>query len=170
MEKATFLLVGFSCAPWIFLLLKLKRLTLCMLIRKSLSVYSKSTYDSLVWLGIFDLSKLLKNIRLPIIVFWKSWPVTGHVATDYANFLLCLRLRRNHTSSIQLRARNSIVIYLSIMNITALQNCLNWRLICDMAQAKLMLCFHCRFSKLSWSADHSGTNVLKLDMKWTQSN
>ena len=28
----------------------------------SLSVYSKSTYDSLVWLGFFDLSKLLKKI------------------------------------------------------------------------------------------------------------
>ena len=27
----------------------------------SLSVYSKSTYDSLVWLGFFDLSKLLKK-------------------------------------------------------------------------------------------------------------
>ena len=28
----------------------------------SLSVYSKSTYDSLVWLGLIDLSKLLKKI------------------------------------------------------------------------------------------------------------
>ena len=28
----------------------------------SLPVYSKSTYDSLVWLGCFDLSKLLKRI------------------------------------------------------------------------------------------------------------
>ena len=27
----------------------------------SLSVYSKSTYDSLVWLRFFDLSKLLKK-------------------------------------------------------------------------------------------------------------
>ena len=29
----------------------------------SLSVYSKSMYDSLVWLGFFDLSKLLKKYR-----------------------------------------------------------------------------------------------------------
>ena len=34
----------------------------------SLSVYSESTYDSLVGLGFFDLSKLLKkNIRLSVI-------------------------------------------------------------------------------------------------------
>ena len=30
----------------------------------SRSVYSKSTYDSLVWLGFFDLSKLLKKISV----------------------------------------------------------------------------------------------------------
>ena len=34
----------------------------------SFSVYSKSTYDSLVWLGFFDLSKLFKKISdLPVI-------------------------------------------------------------------------------------------------------
>ena len=41
-----------------FFSLKLKRLQ-----KLSLSVYSKSTYDSLVWLGFFDLSKLLKKHR-----------------------------------------------------------------------------------------------------------
>ena len=30
----------------------------------SFSVYSKSTYDSFVWLGFFDLSNVLKNIGL----------------------------------------------------------------------------------------------------------
>ena len=35
----------------------------------SFSVFSKSTYDSLVWLGFFDLSKLLKK---------KYWTV-GHL-------------------------------------------------------------------------------------------
>ena len=62
----------------------------------SLSVYSKSTYDSLVWLRFFDLSKLLEKKKkyrtAGHLVFWKSWPVTGHIAEAFhifeANFLL----------------------------------------------------------------------------------
>ena len=34
----------------------------------SFSVYSKSTYDSLVWLGFFDLSKLFKNISDLLVI------------------------------------------------------------------------------------------------------
>ena len=53
----------------------------------SLSVYSKSTYDSLVWLGFFDLSKLFKKYRTAgHLVFWKSWPVTGHIAAAFIIF------------------------------------------------------------------------------------
>ena len=84
----------------------------------SLSVYSKPTYDGLVWLGFFDLSKLLKKISdcRPFSVL--------KISTGY----------RPYSSSLELRATSPKFMYhiYQKLNITALQNCLNWCLIRDM--------------------------------------
>ena len=44
----------------------------------SFSVFSKSTYDSLVWLGFFDLSKLLKKKILDCWSFSVLKILTGY--------------------------------------------------------------------------------------------
>ena len=70
----------------------------------SLSVYSKSTYDSLVWLRFFDLSKLLKKIS-DCRSFSVLKILTGY--RPYSRSLYCFPskfpsvLRGNHTMSIR---------------------------------------------------------------------
>ena len=68
------------------------------------------------------------------LVFWKSWPVTGHIAAAFtifqANFSSVLR--GNHTSSISYGPEIYVSCIYQKLNITALQNCLNWCLIRDM--------------------------------------
>ena len=50
------------------------------------------------------------------------------------------------------------------LNITALQNCLNWCLIRDMVGQ--VGCFHFRLSNLHCSADHSRANLLKISLNF----
>ena len=101
----------------------------------SLSVYSKSMYDSLVWLGFFDLSKLLEKIS-----DWRSFGVLK-IFTSYRPYSRSLYyfpnkfrsfLRGNHTSSIRATSPKFMYHIYQKLNITALQNYLNWCLICDM--------------------------------------
>ena len=101
----------------------------------SLSVYSKSTYDGLVWLGFFDLSKLLKKIS-----DCRSFSVLK-ILTGYRPYSRSLYyfpskfpsvLRGNHTSSIRTTSPKFMYHIYQKLNITALQNCLNWCLIRDM--------------------------------------
>ena len=70
----------------------------------SLSVYSKSTYDSLVWLGFFDLCKLLKKISdcrsfsvLKILTGYRPYSRSLH----YFPSKFPSVLRGNHTRSIR---------------------------------------------------------------------
>ena len=93
---------------WIFFLLKLKRLTLWqhLLIRYyvSQSILNQCTACMIVWAD-WD-SSICQNFGLAgHLVFWKSWPVTCHIATAFnifqVNFLLCPHCKRNHTSSIR---------------------------------------------------------------------
>ena len=141
---------------WIFFSFKIEEtytLTTFVDQKQSLSVLSKSMYDTLVWLAFLDLSKLLKKILDcgSFSIFWKSWPVTGHIATAFIIF---------HAKM--------YVSYSSIIE----HNCPPklFKLAFDSwhgYQAKLMLCFHCRFSNLSCSTDHSRTNFLKLG-RWNK--
>ena len=104
----------------------------------SLSVYSKSTYDSLVWLRFFDLSKLLKK---KYISDCRSLGVlkilTGYRphsrSLSYFRSKFPSVLRGNHTSSIRTTSPKFMYHIYQKLNITALQNCLNWCLIRDMA-------------------------------------
>ena len=103
----------------------------------SLSVYSKSTYDSLVWLRFFDLSKLLKK---KYISDCRSLGVlkilTGYRphsrSLSYFRSKFPSVLRGNHTSSIRTTSPKFMYHIYQKLNITALQNCLNWCLIRDM--------------------------------------
>ena len=101
----------------------------------SLSVYSKSAYDSLVWLGFFDLPKLLKKIS-DCRSFSVLKILTGHRPCSrslyYFPSKLPFVLRRNHTSSIRATSPKFMYHIYQKLNITALQNCLNWCLIRDM--------------------------------------
>ena len=101
----------------------------------SLSVYSKSTYDGLVRLGFFDLSKLLKKTS-----DCRSFSVLK-ILTGYQPYSRSLYyfpskfpsvLRGNHTSSIRTTSPKFMYHIYQKLNITALQNCLNWCLIRDM--------------------------------------
>ena len=101
----------------------------------SLSVYSKSTYDGLVWLGFFDLSKLLKKTS-----DCRSFSVLK-ILTGYQPYSRSLYyfpskfpsvLRGNHTSSIRTTSPKFMYHIYQKLNITALQNCLNWCLIREM--------------------------------------
>ena len=101
----------------------------------SFSVYSKSTYDGLVWLGFFDLSKLLKKTS-----DCRSFSVLK-ILTGYQPYSRSLYyfpskfpsvLRGNHTSSIRTTSPKFMYHIYQKLNITALQNCLNWCLIRDM--------------------------------------
>ena len=101
----------------------------------SLSVYSKSTYDGLVWLGFFDLSKLLKKISdcrsfsvLKILNGYR--PYSRNLYYFPSKFPSALR--GNHTSSIRATSPKFMYHIYQKLNITALQNCLNWCLIRDM--------------------------------------
>ena len=104
----------------------------------SLSVYSKSTYDSLVWLRFFDLSKLLKKKKK--ISDCRSLSVlktlTGYRphsrSLSYFRSKFPSVLRGNHTSSIRTTSPKFMYHIYQKLNITALQNCLNWCLIRDM--------------------------------------
>ena len=128
----------------------------------SLSLYSKSTYDSLVWLWFFDLSKLLKKIS-----DWRSFSVLKNLTgyRPYSRSLYYFPSKfpsvLNHTNSIRATSPKFMYHFYQKLNITALQNGLNWCWIRDSWLANLMLCFHCRFSNLSCSVDHSRTNFLK---------
>ena len=101
----------------------------------SFSVYSKSTYDGLVWLGFFDLSKLLKKTS-----DCRSFSVLK-ILTGYQPYSRSLYyfpskfpsvLRGNHTSSIRTTSPKFMYHIYQKLNITALQNCLNWCLIREM--------------------------------------
>ena len=70
-------------------------------------------------------------------------------------------IRGNHTNSIRATSLKFIYHIYKKLNITALQNCLNWCLIRDMV-GQVNVVFHCRFSNLSCSADHNRKNFLKL--------
>ena len=70
-------------------------------------------------------------------------------------------LRGNHTSSFRATSPKFMCHIYQKLNITTLQNCLNWCLIRDMV-GQVNFVLHCRFSNLSCSADHSRTNFLKL--------
>ena len=104
----------------------------------SLSVYSKSTYDSLVWLRFFDSSKLLKKKKY--ISDCRSLGVlkilTGYRphsrSLSYFRSKFPSVLRGNHTSSIRTTSPKFMYHIYQKLNITALQNCLNWCLIRDM--------------------------------------
>ena len=105
----------------------------------SLSVYSKSTYDSLVWLRFFDSSKLLKK-KYIYISDCRSLGVlkilTGYRphsrSLSYFRSKFPSVLRGNHTSSIRTTSPKFMYHIYQKLNITALQNCLNWCLIRDM--------------------------------------
>ena len=101
----------------------------------SLSVYSKPTYDGLVWLGFVDLSKLLKNTSdcrsfnvLKILTGYR--PYSRNLYYFPSKFPSVLR--GNHTSSIRATSPKFMYHIYQKLNITALQNCLNWCLIRDM--------------------------------------
>ena len=121
----------------------------------SLSVYSKSTYDSLVWLGFFDLSKLLKKIS-DCRSFSLLKILTGY--RPYSRSLYCSIRVTSPKYMYHIYQKLSITTLIGAWFVTRL--------------AKLMLCFYCRFSNLSRSADHSRTNFLKLGRwnkePWTQ--
>ena len=132
----------------------------------SLSVYSKSTYDSLVWLGFFDLSKLLKKISdcrpfsvLKILNGYRPYSRSLY----YFPSKFPSVLRGNHTSSIRATSSKFMYHIYQKLNITALQNCLHWYLIRDMDMVgQVNVVFSLSFSDLSCSADHSRTNFLKF--------
>ena len=117
----------------------------------------------MVWLGFFDLSKLFQKYRtcrsfsvlkiLSLYYFPSKFPSVPYKGITQA--------------ALELRARNVCVIFIN-----------NWiycppklfKLAFDswrVCYAKLMLCFHCRFSNLSCSAEHSRTNFFKLD-RWNK--
>ena len=101
----------------------------------SLSVYSKSTYDGLVWLGFFDLSKLLKKI-LGCRSFSVLKMLTGYRPYSRSLYYFPSKfpsvLRGNHTRSIRASSPKFMYHIYQKLNITALLNCLNWCLICGM--------------------------------------
>ena len=102
----------------------------------SLSVYSKSTYDSLVWLPFFDLSKLLEKKKSDCRSLSVLKILTGYRphsrSLSYFRSKFPSVLRGNHTSSIRTTSPKFMYHIYQKLNITALQNCLNWCLICDM--------------------------------------
>ena len=103
----------------------------------SLSVYSKSTYDSLVWLRFFDLSKLLKkkyisDCRLLGVLKILTGYRPHSRSLSYFRSKFPSVLRGNHTSSIRTTSPKFMYHIYQKLNITALQNCLNWCLIRDM--------------------------------------
>ena len=120
---------------WIFFPLKLKRLTLWQHSVQSLTVYSKSTYDSLVWLRFFDLKKVLKKIS-----DFRSFSVlkilTGYRPDSRSLYYFPSKFPSvfwgNHTSSIRATSPKCMCHISQKLNITALHNCLNWCLIRDM--------------------------------------
>ena len=142
------------------------RISVCLSV--CLPVCSKSTYDSLVWLGFFDLSKLLKNIGLSAFGVLKV--LTGYRTYSRSLYYFPSRfpsvLRGNHTSSIRATSPKFMCHIYQKLNITTLQNCSNWCLIRDMV-GQVNFVLHCRFSNLSCSADHSRTNFLKLG-RWNK--
>ena len=104
----------------------------------SLSVYSKSTYDSLVWLRFFDLSKLLKKYiyisdcrSLGVLKILTGYRPHSR-SLSYFRSKFPSVLRGNHTSSIRTTSPKFMYHIYQKLNITALQNCLNWCLIRDM--------------------------------------
>ena len=87
----------------------------------SLSVYSKSTYDGLVWLGFFDLSKLLKKISdcrsfsvLKILNGYR--PYSRNLYYFPSKFPSALR--GNHTSSIRATSPKFMYHIYQKLNIT----------------------------------------------------
>ena len=103
----------------------------------SLSVYSKSTYDSLVWLRFFDLSKLLKKKSISDCRSLSVLKIlTGYRphsrSLSYFRSKFPSVLRGNHASSIRTTSPKFMYHIYQKLNITALQNCLNWCLICGM--------------------------------------
>ena len=101
----------------------------------SLSVYSKSTYDSLVWILRF-----VKIIGKKKISDCRSLSVLK-ILTGYRPYSWSLSyfrskfpsvLRGNPTSSIRTTSPKFMYHIYQKLNITALQNCLNWCLIRDM--------------------------------------
>ena len=103
----------------------------------SLSVYSKSTYDSLVWLRFFDLSKLLKKKSISDCRSLSVLKIlTGYRphsrSLSYFRSKFSSVLRGNHASSIRATSPKFMYHIYQKLNITALQNCLNWCLICGM--------------------------------------
>ena len=92
----------------------------------TLSVYSKSTYDILVWLGFFDLAQLLKKIS-----DYRSFSVlkilTRHRPYSRSLYYFPSKfpsvLRGNHTSSIRATSPKFMYHIYQKLNITALQNC-----------------------------------------------
>ena len=92
----------------------------------TLSVYSKSTYDILVWLGFFDLAQLLKKISdyrsnsvLKILTRYRPYSRSLY----YFPSKFPSVLRGNHTSSIRATSPKFMYHIYQKLNITALQNC-----------------------------------------------
>ena len=134
----------------------------------SLSVYSKSTYDSLVWLRFFDLSKLLKKKSISDCRSLSVLKIlTGYRphsrSLSYFRSKFPSVLRGNHASSIRTTSPKFMYHIYQKLNITALQNCLHWCLIRDMDMVgQVNVVFSLSFSDLSCGADHSRTNFLKF--------
>ena len=101
----------------------------------SQSILNRPTYDGLIWLGFFDLSKLLKKISdcrpfsvLKILNGYRPYSRSLY----YFPSKFPSVLRGNHTSSIRATSSKFMYHIYQKLNITALQNCLNWCLIRDM--------------------------------------
>ena len=139
--------------------------------KQSLSVLSKSIYDSLIWLAFLELSKLLKKI-LDCRSFSISKILTGfrpysHNLYHFPRKFPSVPKRKSH-KRYQSYDPEIYVSYSSIIE----HNCPPklFKLALDSwhgYQATLMLCFHCRCSNLSCSTDHSQTNFLKLG-RWNK--
>ena len=115
-----------------------------------------SVWDSSIW------KKLLKKISdcrsfsvLKILTGYRPYSRSLYYFPSKFPSVL------NHTNSIRATSPKFMYHFYQKLNITALQNGLNWCWIRDSWLANLMLCFHCRFSNLSCSVDHSRTNFLK---------
>ena len=120
---------------WIFFSFKIEEtytLTTFVDQKQSLSVLSKSMYDSLVWLAFLDLSKLLKNIMdcrsFSILKILTGYRPYSHSLYHFPCKFPSVPKRKSHK---QHWAWNLCVIFINNWK-TALQNCLNWHLIRDM--------------------------------------
>ena len=116
----------------------------------TLTIKSKSTYDSLVWLEFFDFSKLLKKISdcrtfsvLKILTGYRPYSRSLYYFPNKKTSVL----RVNHTSSIRATSPKFMYHVYQKLNITAPQNCLNW--CCNADQSRTNFRKLCRWNKQS---------------------